>query len=161
MKQAVTHYRRLATARYTLVCMACFVFVGACGGPEAGPDEQLRQWVSRGEEAAEAKERRALIGMISPDYADTRGNERSDIEKILRAYFFRQSGISLLINIDDIRVIADSAAEIELTVGMAGQNDGVFGFSADAYRFEMELIREGNDWLLISARWGELGEELR
>jgi hypothetical protein len=116
--------------------------------------------VTRGEEAAEAKERRALIGMISPDYTDARGNERSDIENILRAYFFRQNSISLLINIEDVRLIAGSAAEIDLTVGMAGQNDGVFGFSADAYRFEMELMKEGDDWLLISARWGELGEEL-
>lgn len=120
----------------------------------------MRQWLARGEEAAEAKERRALIGMISPDYTDTRGNDRPDIENILRAYFFRQNSISLLINIEDVRLIADSAARIDLTVGMAGQNDGVLGFSADAYRFEMELMKEGDDWLLISARWGELGEEL-
>jgi hypothetical protein len=127
----------------------------------AAPEEQLRQWVSRVEEAAEAKERRELISMISPDYTDSRDNERPDIENMLRAYFFRQNSISLLTNIEDVRLIADSAAEIELTVGMAGQNDGVFGFSADAYRFEMELMKEGDDWLLISARWGELGDELR
>jgi len=116
--------------------------------------------VSRGEDAAEAKERRELIGMISPAYTDARGNERGDIENILRAYFFRQNSITLLSKIEEVRLIADSAAEIELTVGMAGQNDGVLGFSADAYRFELELTREGDDWLLISARWGELGEEL-
>jgi len=66
----------------------------------------------------------------------------------------------LLTKIEEIRLYGDSAAEIELTVGMAGQNDSVLGFSADAYRFELELEREGGDWLLISARWGELGEEL-
>jgi hypothetical protein len=33
----------------------------------------------------------------------------------------------------------------------------VLGFSADAYRFEMELARDGDDWLLISGRWGEVG----
>ena len=43
---------------------------------------------------------------------------------------------------------------------LAGTNDGVFGFSADAFRFQLELERDGDDWLLISARWGELGEEL-
>ena len=157
MIRAVTQYRRLA--RF-FSALACIVVLSACGGPEAGPEEQVRQWLARGEEAAEAKERRALIGMISPDYTDTRGNDRPDIENILRAYFFRQNSISLLINIEDVRLIADSAARIDLTVGMAGQNDGVLGFSADAYRFEMELMKEGDDWLLISARWGELGEEL-
>jgi hypothetical protein len=134
--------------------------LSACGGPELGPEEQLRAWVSRGEEAAETKQRRELIDMISPAYADTRGSDRGDIENILRAYFFRQNSISLLIKIEEIRVYGESAAEIELTVGMAGQNDSVLGFSADAYRFQLELEQDGDDWLLISARWGELGEEL-
>jgi len=160
MNRAVTQYRRLANLCRSLVSVACIVALTACGGPEAGPEEQLRQWVSHGEVAAEAKERRELVGMISPAYTDARGNERSDIENILRAYFFRQNSITLLTKIEEVRLIADSAAEIELTVGMAGQNDGVLGFSADAYRFELELTQEGDDWLLISARWGELGEEL-
>ena len=160
MKRAVTQYRRFANSCRSLASVACIIILTACGGPEAGPEEQLRQWVSRGEDAAEAKERRELIGMISPAYTDARGNERGDIENILRAYFFRQNSITLLSKIEEVRLIADSAAEIELTVGMAGQNDGVLGFSADAYRFELELTREGDDWLLISARWGELGEEL-
>ncbi len=134
--------------------------LSACGGPELGPEEQLRAWVSRGEEAAETKQRSELIDMISPAYADTRGSDRGDIENILRAYFFRQNSISLLTKIEEIRVHGGSAAEIELTVGMAGQNDSVLGFSADAYRFQLELEQDGDDWLLISARWGELGEEL-
>ena len=63
--------------------------------------------------------------------------------------------------IDEIRIYGDSAAEVEMTVGMAGTNDGVLGFSADAYAFELELERDDDEWLLISARWGELGQELK
>ena len=44
---------------------------------------------------------------------------------------------------------------------MASTNGNRLGFSADAYRFEMELERDGDDWLLISARWGGLGEPVR
>jgi hypothetical protein len=160
MKRAVTQYRRLVGFWSAVVSVACVAGLSACGGPEAGSEEQLRQWVNRGEEAAEAKQRRELIDMISPAYTDTRGNDRGDIENILRVYFFRQNSITLLTKIEEIRVYGDSAAEVELTVGMAGQNDAVLGFSADAYRFQLELEREGDDWLLISARWGELGEEL-
>jgi hypothetical protein len=160
MKRAVTQYRRLIGSWSAVVGIACIAGLGACGGPEAGSEEQLRQWVNRGEEVAEAKQRRELIDMISPAYTDTRGNDRGDIENILRVYFFRQNSITLLTKIEEIRVYGDSAAEVELTVGMAGQNDAVLGFSADAYRFQLELEREGDDWLLISARWGELGEEL-
>ena len=56
--------------------------------------------------------------------------------------------------------IDDSAAELVLVVAMAGTNDGVFGFSADAYRFEMELEFNGDEWLLIAARWGEMGRDV-
>ena len=99
--------------------------------------------------------------MISPAYEDAKSYDRDDIEKMLRAYFFRQSNIKLLTSIQEIRVFGGSAAEIDLTVAMAGTNDGVLGFSADAYRFQLELVLDGDDWLLISARWGELGEEMK
>jgi hypothetical protein len=160
MKRAVTQYCRAVTFRIVAMGFTSLTLLIGCGGPEAGPEQQLRQWVGLGQEAAEAKERRELVDLISPAYADARGNERDDIGKMLRVYFFRQNKIKLLTSIEDIRIYGDSAAEIDLTVGMAGTNEGVFGFSADAYQFELELEREGSDWLLISARWGELGEEL-
>lgn len=160
MKRAVTQNRRLVHVCVALAVVACVGVLSACGGPEAGPEEQLRQWVSRGQAAVEAKERSDLVDMISPAYADSRGSDRGDIENMLRLYFFRQNSISLLTKIDEIRLYGETAAEIELTVGMAGTSEGVFGFSADAYRFELELESDDDDWLLISARWGELGEEL-
>ena len=107
------------------------------------------------------KERRRLVGMISAAYADARGNERGDIENMLRVYFMRQHRIALLSNIEEITVYDDTAARIVLTVGMAGTNDGVLGFSADAYRFALELEKDADEWLLLSARWGELGDEIR
>lgn len=137
------------------------MLLSACGGPSTGPEEQLREWVSRGVMAAENGERRALVGMISPAYADARGNDRDRIENIFRVYFLRMNTIELLTAIEEINVIGDSAAEMLLTVGMAGTHDGTLGFSADAYRFSLELEKDGDDWALISARWGELGEELR
>ena len=134
--------------------------VAACGDPPSAPEEQVREWLAAAQDAAEAKERRALVGMISPAYTDARGNERSDIENMLRVYFLRQHSVSLLSSVHEIRIVGSTAAEVEMTVGMAGTNDGVLGFSADAYDFELELESDGDEWLLISARWGELGDEL-
>ena len=116
--------------------------------------------MDEGIEAAEAKERRRLVGMVSPAYTDGRGNERSDIEDLLRVYMFRQNRIVLLPDIEEITVYDDTAAMIVMTVAMAGTSDGVLGFSADAYRFALELEKDGGEWQLISARWGELGNEL-
>ena len=137
------------------------VLLAACGGPGSAPEEELRAWVAEGIDAAGNKERRELVGMISSAYKDARGNERSDIDNMLRVYFLRQHKVALLSNIEEITVYDETAAKVVLKVGMAGTNDGVLGFSADAYRFALELEKDGDEWLLIAARWGELGDELR
>jgi hypothetical protein len=159
MKRAATRYCRRAIVAVQVSGLTFVAALGACGGPQAGPEEQLTQWVSNVQQAAESKHRRELLDMISPAYADARGFDRDDIGARLGVYFLRQHSITLLTSIEEIRLYGDSAAEVELTVAMAGKNDSVFGFSADAYRFQLELQRDGDDWLLISARWAELGEE--
>jgi len=141
--------------------IAALAVLAACGDPATEPEEELRAWVAAGVEAAENKERRELMSMISPAYADARGKEKGDIENKLRVYFLRQHSIALLPKIDEITLYDDTAARVEMTMGLAGTNDGVLGFSADAYRFELELEKDGDEWQLISARWGELGGEIK
>ena len=146
----------------TVIFAALAMLVAGCGDEEAGsPEEELRAWVDRGEAAAEAKDRGALLDMISPDYADARGNDRSEIGDILRVYFFRQNSIGLLVDINDIVVSGDTAAMIDLTVGMAGTTtNSALGIRADAYKFEFELEKPEDEWHLIGARWAELGDDL-
>jgi hypothetical protein len=133
----------------------------ACGDPSLAPEEAIRDWVDRGQQAAERKDRGALMDMVSPAYADARGNVRSDLENMLRVVFLRQKTVVLLTRIEELDTFDDSAARLTLQVAMAGTKENRSGFSADAYRFEMELEHDGDDWLLISARWGQLGQGLR
>lgn len=147
--------RTLCTVVVTLAALV------ACGEPASEPEAELRAWVATGIESAENKQRRDLMSMVSSAYADARGKEKSDIENMLRVYFLRQHSIALLPKINEITIYDDTAASVDLTVGLAGTNDGVLGFSADAYRFELELEKDGDEWVLISARWGELGGEIK
>lgn len=133
----------------------------ACGGAESEPEAAVRAWVTDAEAAAEEKDRRGLLGMISERYADSRGNSHDRIASMLQAYFFRQESIALITGIDEISLMGDSAALVQLTVGMAGTNNSAFGISADAYQFEFELEVIDDDWMLIGARWGELGKNMR
>ena len=147
--------------RLALIIAIAFVLT-ACGssGSADDPEAELRAWVDRGEVAAEAKDRGQLLDMISGDYADSRGNDRDEIGTLLARYFFVQNNIALLTSIDEIQVYDDTAAKIDLTVGMAGTHNTGFGLKADAYRFEFELEKDGDDWLLIGMRYGELGGSL-
>jgi hypothetical protein len=158
MKWTIT--RKCSGIATHIAVVITMLLLGACGGPDVGPEEQLRQWVSAAEAAAETEERRAMLDLISPAYVGEVGWDRADVGNMLSVYFLRQHSIELLTSIEEIRLYGDSAAEIDMTVGMAGTNDGAFGFSADAYNLQLELQRDGDDWLLIASRWGELGEEL-
>ena len=135
--------------------------IAACGGSGQAPEDEIRAWVDRGHEAAEAKDRGELMDMISPRYSDARGNSRDDIEDLFRFYFFRTNSVALLVGIDEIEVVGDTAASVLLSVGMGATTDGTLGFDADAYRFALELEREDGGWQLVSGRWGELGGDLR
>ncbi len=160
MMVMATRNRARFALRRSVITLALSGLLLGCSESDVGPEEQIRRWIARGQIAAEQKERGSLLDMISPAYADARGNGRGDIENMFRLYFLRQNSITLLTSIKEIRIIGDSAAEVELRVGMAGSNEGVLGFSADAYDFALELELDGDDWQLISARWGELGREL-
>jgi len=146
-------------ASRNVLILLLFVGLLACSKPAVGPEQQIRDWVAAGVDAAQRKDRGDIVDMISPAYNDRRGNSRDDIDKLLRLYFFRTDNVKLLEKIEDVRVIADTAAEVLLTVGMAGSSDNILGFRADAYKFALELEHDGEEWLLISARWGQLGED--
>lgn len=143
------------------ILLATSMIVTACSGSAAGPEEVLRVWVDEMEYAAEDMDRSAMLDKISGNYADARGNSRKDIGDTLFVYFLRQKNVAIVSTIDQITISDGSAAELILTVAMAGTNDGALGLSADAYRFELELEKLKSEWLLIGARWGELGHDLR
>lgn len=137
------------------------VLLVACSGPASQPEEALQAWVAAAEAAAEDKDRRALMAMISPDYADARGNDREAVDRIFRWWFMRQKSIALLVKTDGIEMFQDTAAELRLSVGMAATNGNTVGINADVYRFELDMQRVDDEWMLIGARWGELGQELK
>ena len=120
--------------RMLCTVMAVTTMLAACGEPRSEPEEEVRAWVAAGVAAAENKERRNLIGLVSESYADARGYDRDDIEDMLRIYFLRQHKIGLLTKIEEITIYGGTAARLIMTVGMAGTTDGVLGYSADAYR---------------------------
>ena len=145
--------------RYAIALIGALLAAG-CGGGADTPESELRAWVAAAEEEAEARDRRALIKRVADSYIDGRGNNRDSVDKLFRYYFLRQQSVVLLSNIETIEVFGDTAAEVALTVGMAGSSGGL-NLSADAYRFELELEKREGDWLLIGARYGALGEELQ
>lgn len=146
--------------RFPVIALV-LALASACGGPPDAPEEALRRWVADAQAAAEREDRDALMSMLSENYADARGNGYDDVGQMLGFWFLRQDSVVLISKIDEIAVSDGTAALVTLSIGMAGANDAALGFSADAYRFELELEQDDDEWLLIAARWGELGRQPR
>ena len=146
-----------------VIGLSLAVFLGTvplgCGkAPDA--EREIRQWLARGEAAVAAEDRRELMTMVAPAYADARGNGRKQIEHMLWLLFLRQDNVKVLTRIEAIDVYGESAADVRLTSGLVGSGESRLGFSAEARRFELELEHDGEDWQLIAAHWTELGEAL-
>ncbi len=139
--------------------MICASLV-ACGGPISGPEEALRQWVADAEAAAEDLDRGGLVAMVSENYADGRGNNRDAVNNLLRLYFLRQKSVVLVMKIDELTVIDETAAQILVTTAGVGTTTRALGVNADSYQFSLELEKSDDEWMLIGARWGEPGQEL-
>lgn len=161
MSPLLIQFCRNVVFRCVAICTIAMACVAGCGQPELGPEQQLRDWVASGEVAVEQKDRSTLLAMVSESYADNRQYDRAALGDMLRAYFFRQKSIELLISIDEIRMFGETAAEIELKIGFAGTNDNALGFSANAYRFRLEVEVDEEEWQLTSARWARMGQELQ
>jgi hypothetical protein len=147
--------------RILKLSLICAFLAGCGGGSEMGPEAAVRAWVEAAEAAAEEKDRQGLLAMIAENYADARGNDHAQIDNMVRYYFLRQNSVAFITSITDIVILGDDAAQVSLTVGMAGTDTSALGVRADAYNFELELENTDDEWLLIGARWGEVGGEMR
>ena len=146
----------MTRAPIVLVCAALF---GCAGGSDA--EAELRAWVAEAEEAAENKRRRELLDKVSTNYSDARGNDRERLGERLLVLMLKQQSVSLLTSIDRVKVFDGTAAELDVSVAMAGIGSSALDLNADAYRFELELEKEDDGWQLIAARWGEMGSDPR
>ena len=147
--------------RILIISLICAFLAGCGGGTETGPEEAVRAWVKAAEAAAEEKDRKGLSDMIAENYADSRGNDHVQIDGMLRFYFLRHKSVGFVTNINDIAIMGGTAALVNLTVVGAGTDANSLGLRADAYNFELELENKDDEWLLIGARWGEVGREMR
>jgi hypothetical protein len=138
-----------------LFLLVISMIAAACSAPAGSSEEAIRAWLDQGQRAAEERDRRALLDMVSERYVDRRGNSREDIGNILRALFLRHGSVTLLVRVEALEIFGETAAEVTLTVAMAGER-----LSVDAKRFVLELERPDGEWKLIAARWGDLNDTL-
>ena len=139
-----------------LLLMLVLLLVQACSDENESPEEQIRRFIDAGVEAAEARSVDELGEMLDADFIDQQGNNRHQLGRLLRAYFFRHKNIHLFTRIDSVELLDANRASVGLYVAMAGSAisgvDALPSLRARIYRFELQLVRE-EAWLVRHASW--------
>jgi len=131
------------------------VLVQACSD-DSSPEDQIREWIDSAVQAGEQRSPDNLGELMHADFIDQHGNNRKQLAKLLRVYFFRHKNIHLFTRVDSIEMLSANQASVSLHVAMAGtvisDVNALSSLSARIYRFELQLVKQ-DDWLLRHASW--------
>lgn len=100
------------------------------------------------EEKAEARDLSEAMALVSEGYADENGFDKARLRDFVRAYLLTHPRISLLLRTESIEFPAEDLARARVTVGVLGTGAEL---AADVQSFDLELVREGEDWRLLRA----------
>lgn len=132
------------------------LFLSACGGPEQPPDAKIRDLVSRVERAAEDHDLSVFKASVAGDYQDNHGYNRQTVLRLIQGVLLRNQQIHLLSLVREVDV-AEDTARARVLVAMAGQPiesaDALLNLRAELMRFDVELILEGDEWLVRAVDW--------
>ena len=139
-----------------IILLICTSVLLACSEEALTPEQEIRQFVEKASEATENRSADDLDELMHRDYLDQKGYNKKQLGKLLRVYFFQNKNIFLLTRISEIEFLADNRARVDLHVAMAGSAisdvNALAGLRARMYRFELQLIKEG-EWMLQNAKW--------
>jgi hypothetical protein len=158
--------KNLKTAMFALT--VCAGAVAGCA-PTSTPEQQVRDVIAAGEAAAEDRDHRALMALVSQDFTDSQGGDVTSVSQHLRAYLMAHPGLRLATRIDSVKFPYDDMAQVRVTLGtLAGGVDGPaqreknearatqLDLAANLHSIELELQRDGDDWKVTRAEWDSL-----
>jgi hypothetical protein len=139
----------------TVLLTLILVLVQACSD-DGSAEDQIRHLIDNAVQAAEDRSLDGLSELMHTEFIDQQGNNRQQLGRLLRVYFFRHKNIHLFTRVDSIEMLSDNQASVNLHVAMAGtvisDVDALSSLSARIYRFELQLVKQ-DDWLLRHASW--------
>ena len=140
-----------------LLCLvSLLVFVQACEDSPYSPEDEIRQFIKTGVEAAEERSIDNLALLVDESYLDAKSYNKKRLGSLLGVYFFRHRNIHLFTRINEIELLNENQASVRLQVAMAGSEitdvSVLSAVRAQIYSFELQLIRR-EVCLLQSATW--------
>ncbi len=140
-----------------IVVLGLFIGTRSCE-KKLTPEDQVRQTISKMEEAAEESDRKAFLKYISKNYKDEKHRSYDDIRQLVSIYFFQYGSISAVIKDLEIEMDGDSADVFVSAILSAGDKvksvKDLLPDQIDVYDFDVIMKKEdGRNWRIVSASW--------
>jgi hypothetical protein len=130
--------------------LAIFIFCICLEALLAGEEGRVRNFILQGRRAAEAKDIFACADMVSNNYQDRYGNDRSSIIYCAKECFGYYKKILIYIEKMEIKINGskrEARVEIVATVLVeSGENKKEYIFEKGKGRFGLRLVKENNKW---------------
>ncbi|MEL7297646.1 MAG: hypothetical protein AAGJ86_08270 [Pseudomonadota bacterium] len=143
--------------RYLILLTLMFGFLAGCGAPSA--EEQIRALISSLAEAAEDEAIGPFRRALHDDYQDLRDNDKAAVITMLRGVMLQTNDALILTDVESIDFLSGELAEVAIKARFAGADWDRLRLRGAVYRFELDLVREDDDWRITSARWAR-GDDL-
>jgi hypothetical protein len=126
-------------------------------------EEQIQELMKQASQHIENKEISNLMDLLSNDYTDFRGRDKNQTKDMVQTYFreFRGIVVHLLstqidgIDLDKASIRSDAA----ISSGAVQALRKLVPVSTDNYRFQIELIKTQDRWMIHYAEWRHIGIE--
>jgi hypothetical protein len=154
--------QKSGAAALLLAIGCCFII--ACA-PRSSPEQEVRAVIEAAEIAAEARDHRALVALVSRNFTDGHGGDFNELSQRLRAYLVAHPSVRLATRTERVEFPYADMAVALVTVGTLSRdstNDAtenassLFELAANLHTVELELQREGDDWKVTRAEWDSL-----
>ncbi len=147
----------------TIIILVCILAVCGVSCRRETPQDKLKKIIATIQQAVEEKDVKKVLGCVSKNYTDPRGNTFETIKGILLAYFYQYPKISIYIPSLDVTTVADDSATAVFQAVLTGRNGGgapvtVLPESLGLYTFELSFRKESGEWIIYSAVWERVGD---
>lgn len=117
-----------------------------------GDAARITHTINQMQQALEERVRRDFSRHIAPNYHDNHGNDKAALNNLVRAYMLSHQRPKIVVKIISITPKSAELYQVKLSAAAAAAKTQS-GFSADLKYIEADFIKDGSDFLLLSARW--------
>ncbi len=147
----------MKSKEFILICIIVVIglwFVNCSGKTE---EDLIREVLEDIGDYAEDRDVMGLMTFISEDYTDQKSRTIDDIQTELEKNLNKYRGIDVTLLDSKITIGEGTAAtvetDVELSSGAAKLFRKLAGVASRCYRFQMEWVKEGENWKIKSASW--------